>query len=365
MNKLRWQDLLLFCLALNVMGCASNQYLLKYQGAQVNKTVWPQPPEKPRYEFIGFLSGETNFVLDKKSQSYLNKGLDWIAELVAGKSAPRNLYRPQGVFFDDASQRLFVSDVGLKSVFVFDLANKHLQVWDQADELTHFVSPIGIAVTGKNEVLVSDSQLGFVSRLDAKGKYLGTIGKDVLQRPTGIAVDAKTQKIYVADAGLHQVVMFDAQGKKLGSIGGQKSEQGGHFNAPTYLVIDQDKLIVSDTLNARVQFFDLQGRWLESFGERGMKVGNITRPKGIAVDTQHNIYVIESYYDHLLVFNAKGEALMAIGGRGRGIGQFDMPTGMWVDKQNRVFVADMFNSRISVFQFLSKSKEYHQSSGTE
>ena len=347
------------------MGCASDQYLFKYHDAQLDKTVWPMPPEIPRYEFIGFLTGDTNFVLDKKSQSFVSKSLDWIKEFVAGKSAPKQLYRPQGVFFDEASNRLFVSDVGRKAIFVFDLANKHLQVWEQADELTQFASPIGIAVTGKNEVLVSDSKLGFVSRLDNEGKSIGIIGKDVLQRPTGLAVDARTQNIYVADAALHQIIVFDAKGKKISSIGGQKSGKLGHFNAPTYLVIDQDKLIVSDTLNARVQIFNLQGKWLGSFGRRGIRVGDTPRPKGVAVDTQHNIYVVESYYNHLLVFNAQGQALMAIGGRGKGIGQFDMPTGVWVDKRNRVFVADMFNSRVSVFHFLNTSSETRQSSGAE
>jgi len=347
-----WRYLCLILIAIVASGCATKQYQFDYHNTTVEKN-WPTPPDMPRYKFVGFITGENNFVLDENKQSYFAKSIDWIKELLVGESVPRQLFRPQGGYFDNKKKRLYVSDIGHKAIYVFDFLQNQLDVWEQADELVRFVSPIGIAVGNNMTVYVSDSALSYVVKLDDSGKPLAKFGEGLLQRPTGLAFDQQSQRLFVADSKLHQILVFDTDGKLKFKIGEKKSSVNGYFNSPTYLAIAREKLIVSDTLNARVQLFDLQGKWLQSFGKRGMYVGNLPRPKGVAVDTENNIYVVESYYDHLLVFNEQGEALLPIGGRGKQVGQFDLPTGVWLDSENNIYVADMFNSRISVFQMLN------------
>ena len=348
-----WFILLIF--AWQLMGCAQKQYRFEYANAQAD-IVWPKAPETPRYRFKGYLVGENNFIVNPDSINFFHKSLDWLGDLVFGEETPVGLYRPQGGFFDSKNNRLYVTDIGKKAVFVFDFKNKQFDTWEFADEFEKFASPIGIAVNGQGHVFVSDSVLGYVAQLDSEGNLIAKWGEKILQRPTGLAYDPIAKNLFVSDSGQHQIFVFNADGELAFKIGGKKSGNRGFFNSPTYLAINDKKLIVSDTLNARVQIFNLKGKWLASFGKRGTFVGNLPRPKGVATDSENHIYVVESYYNHLLVYDENGISLLPIGGGGRAAGEFDLPAGVWVDNQDRVYVADMFNSRISVFQYLKSTQ---------
>jgi DNA-binding beta-propeller fold protein YncE len=224
-------------------------------------------------------------------------------------------------------------------------------VWDRATASKRFAAPIGIAIGRGGEVLVADSELGRVFRLAPDGTPLGEIGAGQLQRPTGVARDAKRGRIFVADTRAHDVKVFDDDGRMLGTWG-HSGDGAGELSYPTHVAWGNDMLLVSDTMNARVQAFDEEGRPTLSIGERGLYVGNLVRPKGVAADDEGNVYVIESMHDTLLVFDRTGQLLMSIGGTGQEPGRFYLPAGVWVDSRNRVFVADMFNGRVEVFQFL-------------
>ena len=264
------------------------------------------------------------------------------------------MHRPQsGVV--DAAGRIYVTDAANAAVYVFDRVAGELQVWDQAEGLANFVSPVGIALGSGGDILVADSQLGIVARLDASGSPRRSIGRGLLTRPSGLAYDPLGKRLYVSDTGAHDIKVFDDEGRLLKSIG-RRGEEKGEFNFPTHLAFAGGELYVTDTMNSRIQVLSDEGAVVKmSFGALGTSVGNLVRPKGVAVDSEGNIYVIESLNDHLLVFNRGGELLLAIGGGGRDMGRFDLPAGVWTDSGNRVFVADMFNARVAIFQFLGGS----------
>ncbi len=353
MTKTIWRCLWFLLLGFSVAGCAHKQYQFEYSSAE-SQAVWPVPPEVPKIRFLGFITGEQNFVEDKSQSNIFNKTFDWLGNFIFGAPRARTLYRPQGILVDAQQKELYVTDIGSKAVFVFDFVGNTLKVWDQVDELTKFSAPIGIAKNNNNEIFVSDSALGYVTQLDSEGKPLAKWGSGILQRPTGLAYDSLSKMLFVADAALHKIFVFAENGELAFQIGEQKGEANGLFNSPTYLTVANQRLFVADTLNSRVQIFDVQGKWLSSFGGRGMYVGNLPRPKGIAVDSENHIYVVESYYDHLLIFNEDGVPLLPIGGNGKVAGQFNLPAGASIDQQDRIYVADMFNSRISVFQYLKQ-----------
>ena len=242
--------------------------------------------------------------------------------------------------------------MGHAAVFVFDEAAGKLSIWGKATGAVDFIAPVGIAVGPDDHVFVADPELALVAHLDAAGATLAPIGKGLLQRPTGLAYEPKTRRLFVSDTQAHQIKVFDPEGKLLTTIG-EHGDGPGQFNYPTHIALLHEKLYVSDTLNARVQVMSTPtGRYLGTVGKRGLFLGNLVRPKGIAADSEHNIYVVESYHDYLLVYNRRGEFLLPIGGVGGGPGNFHLPAGVWVDARNRVFVADMLNGRVAVFQFL-------------
>jgi len=344
-------------LLLNLVACSEQKMVMAYfpeaTDSSIQDKVWPGLPEVPRYRYAGPLEGENNIGPDEQSQP--NKGekfFRWLVGLTQFNAQPRRLGRPQGGMVGPDG-RIYVTDVGNQAVFVFDERAGKLSIWNSADNNSDLVSPMGIAIGAMNEIMVADSQLGRIIRLDTDGNPLGSIGADVLQRPTGIAVDDATGHLYVADTASHDIKVFDKNGILFETIGHRGSNLG-EFNSPTYLCVKDGKLYVSDTLNARIQVLTTDGEALFSIGQRGLYIGNFTRPKGVTVDSEGNIYVVESYYDHILVFSAKGEYLLAIGGSGNAVGNFFLPAGIWRDAQDRIFTADMLNGRVVVMQYLGE-----------
>jgi len=319
-----------------------------------SERVWPAAPETPHYRYVGQLVGEQNFV--PESQSWWQRAWHWIAGLNSRKHQPRVLQRPQNGFVADDG-RIFVTDVSRAAVFVFDGRQPNtrsgLQIWEDADAKTRFVTPLGIVADGNGGILVADAGLGCIIHLDTVGKGLGRICDKTLLRPTGLARDAQRHLLFVVDSRAHDIKVFDDAGVLVRTLG-HHGEGDGEFNGPTYLSLVDDRLYVSDTLNARVQLIDEQGRFIMSYGRRGLYLGDTPRPKGVATDRDGNVYIVESYYDYLLIFNDKGDFLLPIGGTGNAIGRFFLPAGVWI-RDDRVYVADTFNGRVMIFQYLGNT----------
>lgn len=354
--------LFLLVLLVGLSGCAGVSekptFLLDVDATRSKRLMFPpeEDGDVPRYVYVGHLYGDRN-IFDPEAKR--SNPLDYLArllEIIRGEEPPREIYRPQSGAVDDAG-RILVADRGNASVFVFDEKAATLETWQQADGTRKFASPVGVAMGPDGVVLVTDSELALVARLNQKGDSIGPIGKGHLTRPTGVAYEPETRRIFVVDTGDHQIKLFDTQGNLL-DVWGERGDGPGEFNYPTYASIHGGKLYVADTMNARVQVLSTAtGAHLATIGKLGMYVGNMVRPKGVAVDGEGNIYVVESYYDHLLVYNRRGEYLMPIGGVGSEPGQFHLPSAVWVDRRNRIFVADTLNSRVSVFQFLGGGSE--------
>lgn len=358
-----------FCLAGLLAGCATGEKAVLRIGAGDEPNVGARhilfPPmsagEMPRYTYVGQLVGEANFVTPEAQKDTLGGVLRWLVGLLVGENRPVILQRPQSGVVDEQG-RILVTDVSRAAVFVFDQQKGELGLWEKAAGLQNFVSPVGIALGENGEVYVADSELGYVARLDRDGNTLGSIGKNFLQRPTGVAYDPVRRWLYVADTKASDIKVFTPAGELVEVFGAPGGETTVGLNMPTFLALHGDALYVTDTMNARVQVLSAEtGTLLRRVSERGMNIGNLVRPKGVAVDSEGNIYVVESYYDHLLVYNAKGQFLMPIGGgAGQSVGQYFLPSGVWVDARDRVFMADTFNGRVVVFQYLGGGAENGQ-----
>lgn len=321
-------------------------------GSQV-KMVWPEPPLKARYRYIGELRGEANKIEDpQRERKALSRLYSALVGLDSRVIPATNLTRPQQGVVDEKG-RIYVVDTGQQAVFVFDEKLSEFSLWNESELGIPFISPVGIALAG-NLILVSDSEQGVVFLFNAQGTLIKTIGSRLLKQPTGVAFDPLAKRIFVSDTANDNIKVFDLDGVLLKTIG-KRGAARGEFNRPTFLSYKDQRLYVADSLNARVQIFNDVDGTIRTIGERGLYVGNFSRPKGVAVDSDGNIYVTESFYDHLLIFNSGGELLLSIGGSGSQVGKFSQPTAVWIDARDRVFVADMLNSRISIFQYLGDS----------
>jgi DNA-binding beta-propeller fold protein YncE len=346
-----------------VIGCATREPAVLRYGVQDapegKRLLWPPEPEVPRYMYAGQLLGEANFrSAGARAAEGVMGVLRAIAGVIVGEAKPIELVRPQSGAVDPAG-RIYVTDASRQAVFVFDPVAGKLDIWEKAEGLANFSTPVALAV-GNGLTYVTDAELGIVARLDSSGTPQRALGRGLLKRPTGLALDAERGELYVSDTAAHDVKVLDLAGN-LKRVLGRRGEGEGEFNYPTHLAVAEGELYVTDTMNSRIQVLDgASGAMRRSFGTRGLYVGNLVRPKGIALDSERNVYVVESYYDHLLVFDRHGRFLMGIGGLGAESGKFYLPAGVWTDHLNRVFVADMFNGRVVLFQHLGGGADGEQ-----
>lgn len=359
--------------ALLLGGCAGEprQFVLLGQAAaNAEHLTWPPigHGEVPRYHYLGELVGDPNYVTEKRQPGFSMANMArLIRAIVVGREESKEISRSQsGVV--DAAGRVLVTDFGRRSVVVFDAAARGIDEWRNATATDLFMAPVGIAVGDDGNVFVADADLAVVARLDASGKPLSLIGEGQLGRPTGLAYDPASKRLFVTDTPAHHVKVFGLDGKLLdvwGELGEEadraKSRENGDellLNWPTHLAVARGNLYIADSMNARVMVVAANsGKPVATIGTRGNFVGNLVRPKGVAVDSEGNVYVIESFHDQMLVFNSKGQFLMGIGGEGGAPGQFVLPSGVWIDRKDRVFVADTHNARVQIFQFLGGGVE--------
>jgi len=261
-----------------LQACASAPDVMQYfpDGEAPGKgVVWPAAPATARLEYAGLLIGDRNFTrVEGAKEGAGVRFLRWVAGLGDGRPAVRELIRPQSGVVDN-SGRILITDAGLQAVV------------------------IGTRMNG--EILVADAELAKITILAADGTPIQEFGNDILQRPTGLAVDPVTGYTYVSDTAAHNIKVFDAEGILTMTLG-RRGTGPGEFNGPTHLCFDRGILYVTDTFNTRVQVLTPDGQPIAELGKQGLYVGNLVRPKGVTTDSDGNVYVVESYFDHLLVF---------------------------------------------------------------
>jgi sugar lactone lactonase YvrE len=221
------------------------------------------------------------------------------AELIKNKT-DAHFVRIIGLAMDD-NDRLFVTDPGLRHVLVFDAAHKPVDVITEG-----LADPSGIAIDRENRLIyVSDIELDQILVYDADSlklkRKLGTTGhKHELMtpgdfaKPTGLAVDAEGN-LYVADTLNDRIEIFDADGVFLRTFG-KNGDGSGQFGRPKGVAVDADGHIwVSDGMQDRVQVFNQEAQLLISFGGHGLLPGQFQGLASIAIDHDNRVFTSEIY----------------------------------------------------------------------
>ncbi|HKD15860.1 MAG TPA: 6-bladed beta-propeller, partial [Candidatus Angelobacter sp.] len=143
-----------------------------------------------------------------------------LIDVVAGEPEFHVLMRPYSVV-TDSHGRVIVTDPGAAGVHVFDFGQQKYKFLTRAEkEKDAMLGPQCVAIDAQDNIYVTDSETGKVFVFDARGKYQRAIGslkggEGYFKRPTGIAVDSATQRIYVTDTLRNQIFMMDMQGSVL------------------------------------------------------------------------------------------------------------------------------------------------------
>ncbi len=205
-----------------------------------------------------------------------------------------------GLAMDDGD-RLFVSDPGLRHVLVFDSTHK------ATDVITEGLSePGGLAIDRENRLLyVSDVALDQIIVYDADTlkvkRKMGTTGHNHeltspgdFAKPSGLAVDQEGN-LYVCDTLNDRIEVFDADGKYVSTYG-KNGDGPGYFARPKGIAVDNDGHVwVADGVQDRVQVFNNQWQLLIVFGGHGMLPGQFQGLVGIAIDKNNRVFTSEIY----------------------------------------------------------------------
>jgi len=179
----------------------------------------------------------------------------------------KGLVTPAGMAIDNENRFLYVADIGLDQVLVFDADNltplraigtpdtKH-----QSNALGDFAKPTSVAVDQDGNVYVTDMLNYRVEVFDAEGKFIRAFGKHgdgpgYFAMPKGIAVD-RDGHIWVTDSMQNRVHLFTQEGDLLMYMGNKQGALPGTFSGLQYIMIDkQNRVFTSEVYPGRVQMF--------------------------------------------------------------------------------------------------------------
>ena len=327
-----------------VLGCFTQ---VAEEREPLPEIVWPKPPGVPRIRFVNSISRKEHLNIEDEASKRLLGFFKGIKESF--------IIKPHGIT-TDVDGRLFVVDTFNRFIHVFDAKNDVYYTFPEEDPL--FVSPIGIATDKSGMVFVTDSKEAVVRVFTDNGKtYVREIGKDILERPTGIAVNEKTGELLVVDTLNSQIMRYSLATYKLKGIYGKSGTVEGRLHSPTNIFVSRDGFIfVTDALNFRIQIFSPEMEFIRSFGKAGDTPGSFSRPKGIAVDSDGHIYVVDALFDSIQIFDREGNPIMDFGGPGYKYGEFWLPSGISIDSNDMIYVSDSYNNRVQVFEYLKGDK---------
>jgi DNA-binding beta-propeller fold protein YncE len=148
------------------------------------------------------------------------------SDVIASHLHSHNLFmaHPASVV-TDSGERVIVSDPAARAIHVFDLkADRYFRIQGGADR-RRLQMPWGVAVDSSHNIYVTDVELGMILVYGRDGRFLRYLGKrsdgegGFFDRPTGIAIDRKNDRIYLLDTTRHMILVLDPNGRILNRIG--------------------------------------------------------------------------------------------------------------------------------------------------
>lgn len=305
--------------------------------------VWPQPPDTPRIQYIGQLTGE-------ESLGVQPTGWEAIGAAFTGPRPKVAFSRPTAVAVD--GQRVYVVDAGLAAVHMLDLDTRDYALWQVAGN-EPLRTPLDV-VTTNGHILVADRLRACIDEFNPAGDLITTHRWEQIPAPVALANGIAPNEIWLADAAAHACYLI-APNFTLGDPLGGAGSTTGQFNFPRAIATHPDVgIVVVDAMNFRVQVFNPDGTFVTSFGEKGDAAGDFASPRDVAIDSAGHVYVLDNQFENVQIFNRDGVLLMAFGHGGSGPGEFSVPAGITIDAQDRIWIADSYNRRVQVFQYLSE-----------
>ena len=195
------------------------------------------------------------------------------------------------------AERAYVVDSAVQAVQVFSLSGRHLDTWGVGE----FGKPRGIAVSGPDEVLVSDVGNNRVARV-RDGQVIASITAGV-HIPHGIAVSG--EDVWVVSSsrqfdGDCVITRFSGD-QPVATVGAGQHSKYGSLSNPAFVALHVDgDLLVTVPDYGWVNQYAVQGAFRREFATRGP--GLMKFPQGVAVTHRGEILVADTGNHRIVSF---------------------------------------------------------------
>ncbi|EFN80610.1 RING finger protein nhl-1 [Harpegnathos saltator] len=223
--------------------------------------------------------------------------------------------------------------------------------------------PSALAVDSwRDHIITTCPGSGQVVILDRKFRLIRRIRHREMMAPQGVAFLQENDEIYVTDKWKHCIFVFNHKGKlarRMCSKGQGESQLRSPEGITFYL--ERNVFYVADTGNDRIQILKKDGSYLGSIGPIGKRTRNTVRlrntnpgpshlnqPTDVAV-TATRVVVADSGSHKVKIFDHNGQILQTIGGVGTSKGLFKSPEVLRIDKKGNIIVGDAGNGRVQIF----------------
>lgn len=263
-----------------------------------------------------------------------------------------DVQKPIGVAVDDANGRVYVTQSdGDRKVKVFAIDGTPLgELQPPEDGFSHVSTYVAVDPTTQR-VYVTDRGSNSLYVYGSDGEYVDVLrpADEKVWGPLGITI-SKDGVIYVANANSNpmRIIAMKADGTVLRVIGAAEG-----LSYPNGLaILDDGGLAVADSNHARVLIYNADGtlRGQLAQGEADAAMG---MPRGLAVGAKGVLYIVDTTNSIVRMYKAGAndvpEYSTMFGQLGDLDGQFVFPNGIATDSHGHIFVTDRENNRLQVW----------------
>ena len=211
-------------------------------------------------------------------------------------------------------------------------------------EIDSFLKPFGLAVSVKDEFVISDRGGNRIFVFDSFGRQICRFNLDCTVNDVAITKDNNIM-VAVGKSGSAIMRLYSMTGHPIQSIG-----QHFKFDISSGIAVTKSGHVAVTNLAAdNILVFTEQHKFSTKFGWKGKGDQHFLQPRYIASTSKDYIVVSDTGNHCLKIFDIAGKFKRTIGSHGNRHSQFDTPLGIACDSDDNVIVADSNNYRVEVF----------------
>ncbi|KAI6649885.1 hypothetical protein LOD99_6434 [Oopsacas minuta] len=218
--------------------------------------------------------------------------------------------------------------------------NPILKVCKRGDRNGELYNPNGIAVDrASNELYICDCSNSRIQVLNTEGKYIRSFGTDHLYEPWGICLSK--EEVFITDRATESLLKFSLAGQFLKETG-SRGHTEGRFTGISGLCHEAGLIYVCDASLERIQIFDSNLNFIKQFG-----YGELKFPRDITIFSDR-IYILSINNNSIHCYNRDCTLRNIIQLTGQDQ-QMTATSSFTIDKKGNFLITDNTAEKICIF----------------